>query len=669
MCRPASARSVGRMLHLNELRAALAAVAIAVLAGWGAPDAAAAVPDVGYRGPSFGSYSSPTGEKPESKLWFNDGGWWADMWDPVAKRHFVNRLDLGTQTWSKTTTMLDDRASTKSDVLWDGAQLKLYVASHTFSTNASAATGASRLYRYSYDPGAETYALDPGFPVTIADFKVEALTIARDTTGALWATWVQGGQTWVRRSAGSDLLWGAPSSVSPVGTEPASDDISAVIAFGGNKIGVMWSDQKGTHAFHFTVHVDGEPDTAWSYELVAVPGPSDDHINLKTDAAGRVYAAVKRTSSASTRLIELLVRQPGGGWSGHPYGTAADDNTRPIVVLDEGNDAVFVIAAGPEPTRTSASSSAAIWRKGSLAGSISFPLGLGTLVLHQAGSTSMNNPTSSKQNVSPGTGMVVLGSSDSSDRYWHHYSTLLPVPARADFASTSASDAPPLEVRFVDLSNAGLFGPTSWSWDFGDGGTDTGSSPTHTYTTPGTYSVTLTVGDGVTTDSETKTDLVTVLPGLSVSPVADAYVRSTAPASKYGTQKDVRARLGSASSPTTYRSFLRFDVPAFAAPVRSVKLRLWVTDSSSDGGSLTLADNAWVESTVTWDTQPAAIGGTIASLGATVSGTWVEWDVTSTVTGPGTYTFALTNTLTNGAYYSSREGEKMPQLRALYVTP
>ena len=31
-----------------------------------------------------------------------------------------------------------------------------------------------------------------------------------------------------------------------------------------------------------------------------------------------------------------------------------------------------------------------------------------------------------------------------------------------------------------------------WAWDFGDGEVDTIASPSHTYTTPGVYSITLT---------------------------------------------------------------------------------------------------------------------------------------------------------------------------------
>ena len=650
-------------------RSLCVAVVAAALAGWGAGPSLAAAGDAGYRGPSYGSASSPTGEKPEHKLWWNDGSWWADMWDPVTADHYIHRLDLATQTWSKTATRLDDRSSTKGDVLWDGNGLKLYVASHTYTSSAGASTGNSRLYRYGYSPGTQTYALDPGFPVTIADFKVEALTIAKDSAGTLWATWVQGGQTWVNRTLGSDLLWGTPFGLSTTSTTaPGSDDLSAVIAFGGDKVGVLWSDQKDADAFHFAVHADGAPDTAWAYELVAVPGPSDDHINLKTDAAGRIYAVVKRTTSASTRLVELLVRQPGGGWSGYPFGTAENDHTRPVVVLDEEHDAVFVFAGGPEPAR-STTSTASIWRKGSFASSIVLPAGMGTLAIHEAGVFNTNNPTTAKQNVTSATGMLVLASNDSSDRYWHHYSPLVPEPANADFTAVNTSDVGPLDVVFQDLSTAGLFGPSSWSWDFGDGTTGTGPAPRHTYTAAGTYTVSLTVSEGGGSDTETKAGLVTVLPGLSVTPVADAYVKSSSATSKYGTATTLRLRLGTDTSPTTYRSFARFDVPAPTQPVQSVKLRLYVTDASKDGGTVALADNAWTESTVTWSTQPAIVGAPLATVAKTYTNTWVEWDVTAAVTAGGTYTFALTNGVTDGAYYSSREGAKKPQLRILYATP
>lgn len=60
-----------------------------------------------------------------------------------------------------------------------------------------------------------------------------------------------------------------------------------------------------------------------------------------------------------------------------------------------------------------------------------------------------------------------------------------PPPPTADFAS---ADGPgDGEVGFTNSSSDA----TSYAWDFGDGSTSTATSPTHFYSAPGTYTVTL----------------------------------------------------------------------------------------------------------------------------------------------------------------------------------
>jgi len=59
----------------------------------------------------------------------------------------------------------------------------------------------------------------------------------------------------------------------------------------------------------------------------------------------------------------------------------------------------------------------------------------------------------------------------------------------ANFSATPMSGNTPLTVQFTDLSSGNT---TSWLWNFGDGGTSTNQNPNHTYTTPGSYTVSLT---------------------------------------------------------------------------------------------------------------------------------------------------------------------------------
>jgi hypothetical protein len=59
-------------------------------------------------------------------------------------------------------------------------------------------------------------------------------------------------------------------------------------------------------------------------------------------------------------------------------------------------------------------------------------------------------------------------------------------------------------VQFTDTSTGT---PTSWLWNFGDATTSTLQNPTKTYSTPGDYTVTLTVNGG---DVETKTGYIEV---------------------------------------------------------------------------------------------------------------------------------------------------------------
>jgi len=63
----------------------------------------------------------------------------------------------------------------------------------------------------------------------------------------------------------------------------------------------------------------------------------------------------------------------------------------------------------------------------------------------------------------------------------------------AGFSADVTAGVAPLTVRFTDESTGE---PASWSWKFGDGGTSAERNPTHTYTTPGNYTVALSANGG-----------------------------------------------------------------------------------------------------------------------------------------------------------------------------
>jgi hypothetical protein len=153
---------------------------------------------------------------------------------------------------------------------------------------------------------------------------------------------------------------------------------------------------------------------------------------------------------------------------------------------------------------------------------------------------------------------------------------------------------------------------------------------------------------------------------ITLQPAHDTEVKSSNPTSNYGQLATLRTRDGS----PLYRSYLKFVVAGLTGSVASAKIRLFCTDASADGGSVYSASNtfspsgtAWTETTVTWDQQPALLGGVLSSAGSVALNAWAELDVTSAITGNGTFSFAMMSSSTNSAIYNSSEaGSNGPEL-------
>jgi hypothetical protein len=92
-----------------------------------------------------------------------------------------------------------------------------------------------------------------------------------------------------------------------------------------------------------------------------------------------------------------------------------------------------------------------------------------------------------------------------------------------------------------------------------------------------------------------------------------------------------------------------------------------VADGGTSGGSLyAITNTTWTETGITWNNAPPISGTPIATAGTVTTGTWVEFDLGTRITGNGTYAFAISNGNSNAVDYASRESANDP---VLVITP
>lgn len=384
---------------------------------------------------------SPTGEKPQSKLWFNDGRWWASMFNNTAGNYRIYWLNVATQTWVDTGTVLDTRTQTKADCLWDGQHL--YVASGGGTDQNGTGTSFPHpgwLYRYSYNSSTKTYTKDFG-PVVIRNGGAETLVLDKDSAGVLWITYTQNSKVYVNHSRSSDSDWN-PSAAFVVPTSQSSwtslmpDDISTVVAF-DNKIGVLWSNaninqfsNSDDTAFYFAYHIDGQPDTSWTSALIyRQAAGADDHINIKSlqsDPAGNLYAMAKTSfnTPGAPQLVLFVARKQSGvyTWGTYTHSIREEGQTRPMLLIDTSHRTLYVF--------TSDEGGGSVYYKTTSMDNPQFTLGSNTsrTFISKPGYV-INNVTGTKQSVSIASGIVVLASHDNqssidspaADYYFHNY--------------------------------------------------------------------------------------------------------------------------------------------------------------------------------------------------------------------------------------------------------
>jgi len=478
----------------------------------------------GYRDFDFGAnvLDTPTGEKPESKIWFTDGFWWGSLWSPAANAYTIHKFNLGTQSWTSTGTTIDDRGQSKADALFKNSTNKLYVVSHIYSTIPGPASSGqeARLYRYTYTPATDIYTLDAGFPVNVNSSVSETLVLDRDTTGQLWITWTESGKVKINRTTTDDLTWGTPFDLPGQGTDIDPDDISSLVAFVGNKIGVMWSNRNDQKAY-FAVHLDADADLTWQTPEQALADAvlgnvADDHLNLKMaiSVSDNLYAVAKTRLAANESPHIFVLQREGttGVWTKHLVGKVKDGHTRPILAIDDENGKIYVFMM------SDVTSDDVIYMKSASFPDPVFHEGTGTPFIQSVTETHISNPSSTKQPLDSNSGLLVIASDQNTHDYFHNY---LDLSSGGDPSVDSFIPASGAMGTTVTITGNNFTGATSVNFNGITAGAFTVVSETEIHVnvpdnaTTGTITVTTVGGEG-----ESSTNFSVVLSITSFTPTS-----------------------------------------------------------------------------------------------------------------------------------------------------
>jgi len=160
---------------------------------------------------------------------------------------------------------------------------------------------------------------------------------------------------------------------------------------------------------------------------------------------------------------------------------------------------------------------------------------------------------------------------------------------------------------------------------------------------------------------------------LTFGPAADADVAVSKSSTNYGTTTDLRLR---EQNKMVFKSYWRFTVSGLNGTLLGAKLRLYVTDGGSDGGSFYVVSNnyrgtttLWTETGITWDNAPDLSGTPLVTAGAVTAGVYKELDVSSSITGNGTYCYGALNHSSDQVTFNSKEASSNPPQLVLSVQP
>ena len=295
-------------------------------------------------------------------------------------------------------------------------------------------TVLAKLYKYTYNTATKTYTIVSGFPINLPTIGVGtsssgksygSITIDQDSTGKLWASYTGGGiggDTNVRvisSTSADHKTWDTTGFVIETGLGTLKVETSPIIAFGGNKIGVGWSNQL-TNEFAFRYHTDGAATNVWSAKEVidsglgpqGYGGVASSQMTMKAAPDGRLFVVASDNDGGSTGFSHLFlyVRTAAGVWGQKTLvvNNFAAGPGKPVLLLDTDNSEIHVIYKDNAIGTNGLTGQTFITQSSMTNPAFNTPC----IMIDTSDSlTSTSNPTSTKQNVTAATDLCSL-------QYW-----------------------------------------------------------------------------------------------------------------------------------------------------------------------------------------------------------------------------------------------------------
>lgn len=265
------------------------------------------------------SYPEVTGDKPQSKLWYARGVWWA----------LLPKSD-GPSLWERAAEGWKEHPESTAGLKGCVGRCDVWPEGDEVTVVATDREKNICVFRLSYGEG---WVGKPKAVLALPEGKegMMTATIARDGQGLWWVAADVGGSVCVWHSKDA-VEWSEPMVLGD-GIKKMEDLCLVTRLLGG--VGVIWTDQLRDRVV-IRERVDGAPVNEWKGETIVEEGnrTADNHLKAALATDGTLWVATKNSvDKVGVPQLVLRVRSAEGKWSCFPYAPRVEglEPSRPAV--------------------------------------------------------------------------------------------------------------------------------------------------------------------------------------------------------------------------------------------------------------------------------------------------------------------------------------------------